>query len=114
MSIGMPPSPRWGCGGPGSGSSIWPLPSTDSRTEGFPSIRCWVSSRGRKAGVACPPRGAIGIEARARCAVPSTSTLSSVSAGHQIVVCDGDETGQELLEEALRVLEPGVLGFDLE
>lgn len=26
-----------------------------------------------------------------------------------IVVCDGDETGQELLEEALRVFEPGVL-----
>ena len=32
----------------------------------------------------------------------------------RIVVCDGDETGQELLEEALRVLDPGVLGFDLE
>ena len=32
----------------------------------------------------------------------------------QIVVCDGDETGQELLEAALRVLAPGVLGFDLE
>jgi isocitrate/isopropylmalate dehydrogenase len=32
----------------------------------------------------------------------------------QIVVCDGDETGQELLEEALRVLAPDVLGFDLE
>jgi isocitrate dehydrogenase (NAD+) len=30
------------------------------------------------------------------------------------VVCDGDETGQELLSEALRVLDPGVLGFDLE
>ena len=37
-----------------------------------------------------------------------------VSSGRQIVVCDGDETGQELLEEALRVLDPGVLGFDLE
>jgi isocitrate dehydrogenase (NAD+) len=37
-----------------------------------------------------------------------------VSPGRQIVVCDGDETGQELLEEALRVLDPGVLGFDLE
>ncbi len=32
----------------------------------------------------------------------------------QIVVCDGDETGQELLEEALRVLDPRVLGFDLD
>ena len=32
----------------------------------------------------------------------------------RIVVCDGDETGQELLEEALRVLDPVVLGFGLE
>jgi isocitrate dehydrogenase (NAD+) len=31
-----------------------------------------------------------------------------------IVVCDGDQTGQELLDEALRVLEPSVLGFDVE
>lgn len=31
-----------------------------------------------------------------------------------LVVLEGDETGQELLEEALRVLEPGTLGFDLE
>ncbi|MBD0289803.1 MAG: isocitrate dehydrogenase [Thermoleophilia bacterium] len=31
-----------------------------------------------------------------------------------IVVLEGDETGQELLEEALRVLEPGVVGFELE
>jgi isocitrate dehydrogenase (NAD+) len=29
----------------------------------------------------------------------------------EIVVCEGDETGQELLEEALRVLDPAVLGF---
>ena len=27
---------------------------------------------------------------------------------------DGDETGQELLEQALRVLSPGVLGLELE
>lgn len=32
----------------------------------------------------------------------------------RIVVCDGDETGQELLEEALRVLDPSVLGLELE
>jgi isocitrate dehydrogenase (NAD+) len=31
-----------------------------------------------------------------------------------IVVLEGDETGQELLEEALRVLAPDVLGFELE
>jgi isocitrate dehydrogenase (NAD+) len=31
-----------------------------------------------------------------------------------IVVCEGDQTGQELLDEALRVLDPSVLGFDVE
>ena len=31
-----------------------------------------------------------------------------------IVVCEGDQTGQELLDEALRVLEPNVLGFDVD
>jgi isocitrate dehydrogenase (NAD+) len=31
-----------------------------------------------------------------------------------IVVCEGDQTGQELLEESLRVLEPSVLGFDVD
>ncbi len=32
---------------------------------------------------------------------------------HTIVVLEGDETGQELLEEALRVLEPSVIGLEL-
>jgi 3-isopropylmalate dehydrogenase len=32
----------------------------------------------------------------------------------KIVVLEGDETGQELLEQACRVLEPDVLGLDLE
>jgi isocitrate dehydrogenase (NAD+) len=32
----------------------------------------------------------------------------------RIVVCEGDETGQELLEEALRVLDPAVVGVRLE
>ena len=36
-----------------------------------------------------------------------------MSPAREIVVCDGDETGQELLSEALRVLHPGLLGFDL-
>jgi isocitrate dehydrogenase (NAD+) len=31
-----------------------------------------------------------------------------------IVVLEGDDTGQELLEEALRVLEPDVIGLELE
>jgi isocitrate/isopropylmalate dehydrogenase len=30
-----------------------------------------------------------------------------------IVVCEGDQTGQELLDEALRAVEPSVLGFEL-
>jgi isocitrate/isopropylmalate dehydrogenase len=33
---------------------------------------------------------------------------------HTIVVLEGDQTGQELLEEALRVLAPGVIGLELE
>jgi isocitrate/isopropylmalate dehydrogenase len=32
----------------------------------------------------------------------------------RIVVLDGDETGQELLEQALRVLDPEVLGIEVE
>src|SRR5437867_4873705 len=32
----------------------------------------------------------------------------------RIVVLEGDETGQELLEQALRVLEPDVISFELE
>jgi isocitrate dehydrogenase (NAD+) len=31
----------------------------------------------------------------------------------QVVVCEGDETGQELLEQALRVFEPRVLGVPI-
>ncbi len=31
-----------------------------------------------------------------------------------VVVCQGDETGQELLDEALRVLEPNVIGFPVD
>ena len=31
-----------------------------------------------------------------------------------IVVLEGDETGQELLEEALRVIAPDVIGLELE
>jgi isocitrate/isopropylmalate dehydrogenase len=35
-------------------------------------------------------------------------------AGLRIVVLEGDQTGQELLEQSLRVLDPGVVGFDVE
>ncbi len=31
----------------------------------------------------------------------------------EVVVCDGDQTGQELLEQALRSLEPTVIGVDV-
>jgi isocitrate dehydrogenase (NAD+) len=31
-----------------------------------------------------------------------------------VVLLEGDETGQELLEEAVRVLQPNVIGFELE
>ena len=30
-----------------------------------------------------------------------------------IVVLEGDQTGQELLEESVRVLQPDVIGFEL-
>ena len=32
----------------------------------------------------------------------------------KIIVLEGDETGQELLDQAVRVLDPGLLGLDLE
>ena len=35
-------------------------------------------------------------------------------AGLRIVVLEGDQTGQELLEQALRVIDPDVIGLDLE
>ena len=41
------------------------------------------------------------------------SVLSNSNA-HTIVVMHGDQTGEELLQEALRVLAPGVIGMDLD
>jgi isocitrate dehydrogenase (NAD+) len=38
----------------------------------------------------------------------------TVTDGTRLVVCEGDETGQELLEQAVRVLDAGVLGVDIE
>jgi isocitrate/isopropylmalate dehydrogenase len=35
-------------------------------------------------------------------------------AGLRIVVLEGDQTGQELLEQALRVIAPGVIGLEVE
>jgi len=45
--------------------------------------------------------------------VPGTESLRS-GAGLRLVVCEGDETGQELLEQALRVMAPEVVGFPVE
>ena len=35
-------------------------------------------------------------------------------AGLRIVVLEGDQTGQELLDQALRVLDPDVIGLEVE
>ncbi len=40
--------------------------------------------------------------------------MASVAEAIAIVVLEGDETGQELLEQSLRVLDPSLLGLDLE
>src|SRR5512142_3368530 len=56
---------------------------------------------------------------------PALATRTEVPAGHRrytrrpmeaktIVVLEGDETGQELLDEALRMLAPDVIGLELE
>ncbi len=42
------------------------------------------------------------------------ASVSGVAEPTTLVVCEGDETGQELLEQALRVLEAGVLGASIE
>jgi len=40
---------------------------------------------------------------------------SNVSAARfKLVVCEGDETGQELLEEALRILAPSIAGIEID
>ena len=39
--------------------------------------------------------------------------MSANASGRTIVVLHGDQTGEELLQEALRVLAPGVIGLDL-
>ncbi|MBA2637452.1 MAG: isocitrate dehydrogenase [Solirubrobacterales bacterium] len=41
-------------------------------------------------------------------------SLRGVAATLRITVLDGDQTGQELLEQALRVLAPDVIAFDVE
>jgi isocitrate dehydrogenase (NAD+) len=46
--------------------------------------------------------------------IPGTSTLhAEMRDDNTIVVLEGDQTGQELLEEALRVLGPEVIGIEL-
>lgn len=45
--------------------------------------------------------------------MPTLKEKSSAGGGHTVVVMGGDQTGQELLEEALRVLDPAVIRCDL-
>ena len=74
-------------------------------------LRRASSDRDRRAGRAA--RGADARRAgaaRRRDAVPGPSMAGQIT----IVVLEGDETGQELLEQSLRVLDPSVLGLDLE
>ena len=59
-----------------------------------------------------------GLPSRPR-SLPMAATDPAVSSGAmpdplRIVVLEGDQTGQELLEQALRVLDPEVLGLDLD
>src|SRR5207245_7202932 len=44
----------------------------------------------------------------------NTSLILAAVELKTIVVLEGDQTGQELLEEALRVLSPDVIGVELE
>ena len=56
-------------------------------------------------------------EIPARCSSRSDSSASLILAAVEpktIVVLEGDQTGQELLEESLRVLTPGVIGLDID
>src|ERR1043166_3244805 len=55
-----------------------------------------------------PPFGAT----RSWC--PGTGSTIAPVPGRTIVVLDGDETGQELLEQALRVLASDVIGVELD
>jgi len=45
---------------------------------------------------------------------PECESLFDMTERISLVVCEGDETGQELLEEALRVFSPGVLSVDVD
>src|SRR5207342_3655910 len=42
------------------------------------------------------------------------SSLAGRMAGLRIVVLEGDQTGQELLQQALRVIDPDVIALDVE
>jgi len=41
-------------------------------------------------------------------------SVDSFAMPARIIVLEGDETGQELLEQSLRLLDPQVIGLDLE
>src|SRR5687768_13705771 len=46
--------------------------------------------------------------------LPDRRLESSAVETRTIIVLEGDETGQELLEESLRVLAPDVIGLELD
>ena len=46
--------------------------------------------------------------------MPTNMRTNLTTTPLELVVCEGDETGQELLDEALRVLAPSVVGVEIE
>src|SRR4029078_6912853 len=45
---------------------------------------------------------------------PRALVCGGVGQPMKIIVLEGDETGQELLEQSIRVLDPSLLGIELE
>src|SRR3954467_5767507 len=60
--------------------------------------------------------GPLAIGRGSLCMAPGDPAISSAAMGDplRIVVLEGDQTGQELLDQALRVLDPDVVGLELD
>src|SRR3954462_6180457 len=60
--------------------------------------------------------GPLAIGRGSLCMAPGDPAISSAAMGDplRIVVLEGDQTGQELLDQALRVLDPEVVGLELD
>src|SRR4030095_6775092 len=61
-----------------------------------------------------PARGAPGPRPARAPLRDGGSAVADLTQSRTLVVMEGDQTGQELLEEALRVLDPDVTGLPLE